>query len=76
MGVVSTRAEREAIMFERSFASRITAGSVALAVWLAAMALAGCERKERVLDVRTPAADVKVDRNIDNGRVDVQTTRK
>jgi len=38
--------------------------------------IAGCERKERVLDVRTPAGDVTVDRNVDNGRVDVKTTNK
>jgi len=53
------------------------------ATWLAGMAIlvmtcltAGCERKERVLDVRTPAGDVTVDRNIDNGRVDVKTRDK
>jgi hypothetical protein len=36
-----------------------------------ALALAGCERKERVLDVQTPGADVEVDRNIDTGEVEV-----
>jgi|tagenome__1003787_1003787.scaffolds.fasta_scaffold20509587_1 hypothetical protein len=53
------------------------------ATWLAGIAglvmtslTAGCERKERVLDVRTPAGDVTVDRNIDNGRVDVKTRDK
>jgi hypothetical protein len=43
---------------------------------LAAPLFAGCERKERVLDVRTPSGNVTVDRNLDNGRVDVKTGRK
>ena len=29
--------------------------------------------KERVVDVRTPAGDVTVDRNVDNGNVEVKT---
>ena len=49
---------------------------LALAVCTATFALAGCERKERVVDVRTPAGDMKVDRNIDSGKVEVETTRK
>ncbi len=59
-------------MFKRVF----TSGPLVLSVCFAAIALAGCERKERVIDVRTPAGDVKVDRNIDNGDVEVNTTRK
>ncbi len=43
---------------------------------LAAVAATGCERKERVLDVQTLNAHVKVDRNIDTGRVDVKAIRK
>jgi len=49
---------------------------VALAACFAIFAFAGCERKERVIDVKTPAVDVKVDRNIDNGNVEVKTERK
>ena len=37
---------------------------------------AGCERKERVLDVQTPGADVEVDRNIDTGEVEVDVNDK
>ena len=59
-------------MFKPAF----TSGSLVLSMCVAAITLAGCERKERVIDVRTPAADVKVDRNIDNGNVEVNTTRK
>jgi hypothetical protein len=59
-------------MFTRVLAS----GPLVLSLCIAAITLAGCERKERVIDVRTPAGDVKVDRNIDNGNVEVNTTHK
>ena len=58
-------------MCNRAFTSGLL-----LSACVAAMVSAGCERKERVIDVRTPAGDVKVDRNIDNGKVEVETTRK
>jgi hypothetical protein len=47
-----------------------------LAVSVAAFALPGCERKERVLDIKTPGAEVKVDRNIDTGGIEVKKERK
>ncbi len=59
-------------MFKQGF----TRGLIVLAACPAVFALAGCERKERVIDVKTPAVDVKVDRNIDNGNVEVKTERK
>jgi hypothetical protein len=49
---------------------------IVLSACFAAIPFAGCERKERVIDVKTPAVDVKVDRNIDNGNVEVKTERK
>ena len=58
------------------FVHRLTKGLIALSACFAALALAGCERKERVIDIQTPGVDVKVDRNIDNGNVEVQTDRK
>jgi hypothetical protein len=58
-------------MAKRGFTTRII-----VAAFVAAFVCAGCERKERVIDVRTPAADVKVDRNIDTGEVQVKTERK
>lgn len=58
-------------MSERGFARRII-----VAAFVAASVCAGCERKERVIDVRTPAVDVKVDRNVDTGDVQVKTERK
>jgi hypothetical protein len=59
-------------MFARVSISRL----IAFSACLTAFVFAGCERKERVIDVRTPAADVTVDRNLDNGRVEVKTERK
>ena len=47
-----------------------------VAVSVVAFAVTGCERKERVIDIKTPGADVKVDRNIDTGDVEVKTERK
>ena len=54
----------------------LTEALVVFSVCFAGLTLAGCERKERVIDVKTPAVDVKVDRNIDNGNVEVKTERK
>ena len=45
----------------------------ALGASLGVSSLGGCQRKERVVDVRTPAGDVTVDRNVDNGNVEVKT---
>lgn len=53
--------------------SAIAAGLTALATCLGTFTIAGCERKERVIDIQTPAGDVKVDRNIDSGKVEVNT---
>ena len=33
--------------------------------------LTGCERKERIIDIKTPLGNVKVDRNRASGDVDV-----
>ncbi len=43
---------------------------------LAALPLAGCERKERILDIDTPEGDVTVDRNIDTGEVEVDVNEE
>jgi hypothetical protein len=50
--------------------------AVSLGTCLTLVALGGCERKERVVDVRTPAGDVTVDRNVDNGNVEVKTNSR
>jgi hypothetical protein len=51
--------------------SLASAGLIALAACTITFTLAGCERKERVLDIQTPGTDVEVDRNIDTGEVEV-----
>jgi len=40
------------------------------------VSLAGCERKERVVDVKTPSTTVTVDRGVDSGKVEVNAERK
>ena len=60
----------------RYLATRFAAGLAAMAACFSLFMFAGCERKERVLDIKTPGVDVKVDRNIDNGNVEVKTQRK
>jgi hypothetical protein len=61
---------------KRNIVTRFATGLAAVAACSVAFTFAGCERKERVLDVKTPSVDVKVDRNIDNGNVEVKTERK
>jgi hypothetical protein len=58
-------------MFKRD----LTTASL-VAISLMSLALSGCERKERVIDVKTPGVDVQVDRNVDTGGVEVNTDRK
>jgi hypothetical protein len=47
---------------------------VAMGTLLGAISLSGCERKETVLDVETPGADIEVERNVDTGQIDVEAT--
>jgi hypothetical protein len=43
---------------------------------LGLLACTGCERKERVVDVKTPSTTVTVDRGVDSGKVEVNAERK
>jgi hypothetical protein len=54
----------------------VTAASMLVGACIALGIVAGCERKERVLDIETPGADVEVDRNIDTGEVEVDVNDK
>jgi len=46
-------------------------------VAMAAMVFApGCDRKEEVLDIETPNRDIEVERDVDNGNVDVDVEHK
>ena len=54
--------------------------SVAIATCVGVFVLAGCERKERVVDVKTPIGDVKVDKTVepdgDTSGVEVNTNTR
>jgi hypothetical protein len=52
----------------------ITIPSAIFAASLGVISIAGCERKERVVDIEAPGVDVEVDRNIDTGEVEVDAT--
>ena len=54
----------------------VTAATMFFGACIALGVVAGCERKERVLDIETPGADVEVDRNIDTGEVEVDVDDK
>ncbi len=57
-----------------SFLRSARLGSPAFAVLFVAGVLAGvsgCERKERVIDIKAPGVSIEVDRDKDSGRVDV-----
>ena len=60
-------------MSVQRFRNMFAAGCVAVA----AMAFApGCDRKEEVLDIETPNRDIEVERDLDNGDVDVDVERE
>jgi hypothetical protein len=54
----------------------VSAVSIFFGACIAFGIVAGCERKERVLDIETPGADVEVDRNLDTGEVEVNVNDK
>jgi hypothetical protein len=58
-------------MFVKMLLRLPTAACAVVVAACLSLVVAGCERKERVLDVETPGADVEVDRNIDTGEVEV-----
>jgi hypothetical protein len=47
-----------------------------LVACLGVLACTGCERKERVVDVKTPSTTVTVDRGVESGKVEVNAERK
>jgi hypothetical protein len=59
----------------RSLSSVLATVALAFSTFLGAVSFVGCERKERVLDIETPGADVEVDRNIDTGEVEVDVNK-
>jgi hypothetical protein len=49
---------------------------IAVGTCFSLFALSGCERKQRVVDVETPVGDVKVDKGVESGNVDVKVNSK
>lgn len=45
-----------------------------LSLGLMGVLLSGCERKETILDIRTPDGQIEVERSLDTGAVDVEVT--
>jgi hypothetical protein len=60
--------------------ARLITTAAAIATCSGVFALAGCERKERVVDVQTPIGDVKVDKTVepdgDTSGVEVNTNTR
>jgi hypothetical protein len=52
--------------------SWLATGLVVAGIAAPTCSFVGCERKEKVLDVKTPAGDVEVERNKDTGEVRVE----
>ena len=38
--------------------------------------LSGCDRKETIVDIKTPGGQIEVERSLDNGKVDVEIIDK
>ncbi len=55
--------------------NKLARTSTLLAVALSALLFAGCQRKDKVLDVKTPGGEVNVEKNVDTGQVDVKVKR-
>jgi hypothetical protein len=47
-----------------------------MAVVVAGPLLGGCQRKEKVLDVKGPGGEIKVEKNVDTGQVDVKVKKE
>ena len=55
----------------KSVQNPFLATAVAIGMIIGALTLAGCERKEKVLDIETPSGEVEVERSLEDGDVDV-----
>jgi hypothetical protein len=43
---------------------------------VASLLQGGCQRKEKVLDVKGPGGEIKVEKNVDTGQVDVKVKQE
>ena len=55
---------------------RLIRRSTIMAVAVAGLVLGGCQRKEKVLDVKGPGGEIKVEKNVDTGQVDVKVKQE
>lgn len=62
-------------MLKAGVGARTCLQIAAAAIAVGTIGFLGCERKERVLDVKTPGTSVQVDRNVDTGKVDVEVKK-
>jgi hypothetical protein len=62
-------------MLKNVKANRLLSAAIATVATLGTIGLTGCERKEKIVDIETPGANVEVERNIDTGEVEVETNR-
>jgi hypothetical protein len=56
----------------KSWHFKFARGAMVMALAVGALALGGCQRKEKVLDVKGPGGEIKVEKNVDTGQVDVK----
>mgnify|MGYP002621746607 CR=1 FL=1 len=54
----------------------LSAGTITGFAFCLALAVSGCEKKEKVLDVETPRGELEVERSTENGDVDVEVNRE
>jgi hypothetical protein len=47
-----------------------------MAVAVAALLIGDCQRKEKVLDVKGPGGEIKVEKNVETGQVDVKVKQE
>jgi hypothetical protein len=55
---------------------RLAAGLMVAAASLSVFGITGCQRKEKVVDIKAPGVDVEVERNVDTGEVEVDANKR
>jgi hypothetical protein len=59
----------------RTFLDVTIDSSIIAIVAAAALSLAGCDRKETIIDVKTPRSEVEVERDKDTGQVTIEVDK-
>jgi hypothetical protein len=60
----------------KSLHSKFVRGPMMMAFSIGALVLGGCQRKEKLLDVKGPGGEIKVEKNVDTGQVDVKVKQE